>query len=88
LNGHWRGDDTDTGTDREAPEGKKYVLKLEEVSEGRFAQIVSKHAHLREVLPDYIKQAVAWSRLIPLTKEQQDAVEYADTLCLTSVRQR
>lgn len=40
---------------------KKYVLNTSKrFQKGRFAQIVSKHAHLANSLPDYIKQAVAW----------------------------
>ena len=40
---------------------KKYVLNTSKrFQKGRFAQIVSKHAHLAKSLPDYIKQAVAW----------------------------
>jgi putative ATP-dependent endonuclease of the OLD family len=40
---------------------KKYVLNTSKrFQKGRFAQIVSKHAHLAKSLPNYIKQAVAW----------------------------
>ncbi len=40
---------------------KKYVLNTSKrFQKGRFAQIVSKYAHLAKSLPDYIKQAVAW----------------------------
>ena len=40
---------------------KKYVLNTSKrFQKGRFAQVVSKHAHLAKSLPDYIKQAVAW----------------------------
>ena len=40
---------------------KKYVLNTSKrYQKGRFAQIVSKYAHLAKSLPDYIKQAVTW----------------------------
>jgi putative ATP-dependent endonuclease of OLD family len=40
---------------------KKYLLSTSKrFQKGRFAQTVSKHAHLAKSLPSYIKQAVAW----------------------------
>ncbi|MDB5388407.1 MAG: hypothetical protein JWM11_4053 [Planctomycetaceae bacterium] len=40
---------------------KEYVLNTSKrFQKGRFAQVVSKYAHLAESIPDYIRQAVVW----------------------------
>jgi putative ATP-dependent endonuclease of OLD family len=40
---------------------KKYVLNTSKrFQKGRFAQVVSKHAHLAKSLPEYINQAISW----------------------------